>query len=95
MLHTLINSPFKCDFSALLRMLKEGDDLLLLQDGVLAALQGSKALEALLEAPVGLFVLKEDIQARGLSAQISPTIATIGYNGFVALTVKHPQQVTW
>lgn len=95
MLHTLINSPFKCDFSALLRMLKEGDDLLLLQDGVLAALEGSKALESLRQAPVSVFALNEDIQARGLSAQISSTAATISYNDFVALTVKHPQQMAW
>lgn len=95
MLHTLINSPFRCDFSALLRMLVEGDDVLLLQDGVLAAVEGSASLESLRKAPVSLFVLTDDIQARGLSAQISANVTIVSYNDFVALAVKHPQQMTW
>ncbi|WP_158780859.1 sulfurtransferase complex subunit TusB [Pantoea sp. BAV 3049] len=95
MLHTLINSPFKCDFAALLRLLAEGDDVLLMQDGVLAALQGSQALESLLNAPISLYVLQEDVIARGLSAHISINVATVGYNHFVALTVKNSQQMTW
>lgn len=95
MLHTLINSPFKCDFSALLRLLAEGDELLLMQDGVLAALEGSQALELLRSAPISLFVMREDVLARGLIAQISSSAATISYTDFVALAVKHPQQMTW
>lgn len=95
MLHTLINSPFKCDFPALLRLLAEGDDVLLMQDGVLAALQGSQALESLLNAPISLYVLQEDVMARGLSAQISNSAVTVSYNDFVALTVKNSQQMAW
>ncbi|MGE9552419.1 sulfurtransferase complex subunit TusB [Erwinia amylovora] len=95
MLHTLINSPFKCDFAALVRLLAEGDDVLLMQDGVLAALQGSQALESLLNAPISLYVLQEDVKARGISAQISINAATVSYNDFVALTVKNSQQMTW
>ena len=37
MLHTLSHSPWQCDIDALLSMLRDGDDLLLIQDGVLAA----------------------------------------------------------
>ena len=95
MLHTLINSPFKCDFDAMLRMLAAGDEVLLLQDGVLAALEGSRALESLRLAPISLYVLREDILARGLSAQISSSVAAVSYTEFVALTVKQTQQMTW
>ncbi|WNN44697.1 sulfurtransferase complex subunit TusB [Winslowiella toletana] len=95
MLHTLMNSPFQCDFDLMLRMLKTGDELLMLQNGVLAAIEGSGALTSLLAAPVTLYVLQEDVDARGLSAQISTKVKLVSYNDFVALAVKHPQQMTW
>lgn len=95
MLHTLINSPWRCDFSAMVRFLSAGDDLILLQDGVVAALEGSRTLEILLSAPISLYVLQEDIIARGLSAQISTSATTVSYTDFVALTVKNPQQMAW
>ncbi|MCX8958907.1 sulfurtransferase complex subunit TusB [Erwinia psidii] len=95
MLHLLIHSPFKCDFNALLRMLAGGDDVLLLQDGVLAALVESHSLNCLLEKDISLHVLREDVVARGLSAQISPKAGMVSYTDFVALTVKHPKQMTW
>ena len=95
MLHTLMTSPYHCDFTLLLRMLQEGDDVLLLQDGVIAALAGSDRLAQLAAAPAGLYVLREDVEARGLTAQISTSATTISYTDFVALTVKHPQQMTW
>lgn len=95
MLHTLMSSPFQCDLALLTRMLRPGDDLLLLQDGVLAALEGSLPLNALLNAPATLYVLQEDLDARGLFAQISNKVTPVSYTEFVALTVKHPQQMTW
>lgn len=95
MLHTLMSSPFRCDLAAMLRLLADGDDVLLMQDGVIAALEGSKALEALLNAPISVFVLKEDVDARGLGAQISTRVTAVSYTDFVTLVVKHPQQMTW
>ena len=47
MLHTLHRSPWLTDFAALLRLLSEGDELLLLQDGVTAAVDGNRYLESL------------------------------------------------
>ncbi|CCP04675.1 putative tRNA 2-thiouridine synthesizing protein B [Erwinia amylovora Ea644] len=95
MLHTLTTSPFRCDFPAILRLLAADDDVLLLQDGVIAALEGSAALEALLNAPINLYALREDLQARGLIAQISPRVAAVSYTDFVKLTVRNPQQMAW
>lgn len=95
MLHTLMTSPFRCDLLALLRLVAEGDDVLLLQDGVIAALEGSLALEALLNAPISVYVLQEDLDARGLAAQISSKVTVVGYTGFVKLAVSHTQQMTW
>ncbi|MEQ4530100.1 MAG: sulfurtransferase complex subunit TusB [Mixta sp.] len=95
MLHTLMSSPFQCDYALLLRMLQPGDDLLLMQDGVLAGLTDSLLLPQLLDTPARLWVLAEDVAARGLTAQISSKIAVIDYNDFVMLTVKQQQQMPW
>lgn len=95
MLYTLLHSPWQCDFDSLLLLLQEGDDVLLLQDGVTAALAGSQKLQQLLASPATLWVLEEDVMARGLTAQISANVSRLNYTGFVTLTTKHPQQVAW
>ena len=95
MLYTLMNSPWQCDIETLLLLLRPEDDLLLLQDGVTGALQGSTMLSRLLASPATLWVLEEDVIARGLTAQISTSIVRVDYTGFVALTAKHQQQVAW
>ena len=38
MLHTLSTSPWHADMATMRRLIKEGDDLLLLSDGVIAAI---------------------------------------------------------
>lgn len=95
MLHTLSHSPWQCDIDGLLRMLAEGDELLLIQDGVLAAIEGSRFVEKLNNAPITVSALKEDIAARGLVGQISAKIDVVSYNDFVNLTVKHTTQMSW
>jgi tRNA 2-thiouridine synthesizing protein B len=52
-------------------------------------------LEKLASSPATLWVLEEDVAARGLAAQISTKVARLDYTGFVALTAKHQQQVAW
>lgn len=71
MLHTLSTSPWHADMAAMLRLLKEGDDLLLLSDGVIAALAEGRFLEILQSAPISLYALQEDIEAGGLAGQIA------------------------
>ncbi|MCT4703508.1 sulfurtransferase complex subunit TusB [Enterobacteriaceae bacterium H20N1] len=95
MLHILRQSPFNADLDTLLRCMNAGDDLLLLQDGVIAAIKGGRYLELLLEAPISISALQEDLEARGLAAQISSKIDTVSYNDFVRLTIKHERQMTW
>ncbi|RKQ39429.1 sulfurtransferase complex subunit TusB [Enterobacter sp. R1(2018)] len=95
MLHILSHSPFNADLETLLRCVREGDDLILLQDGVIAAIKESRYLELLLAAPISVSALREDLEARGLIAQISSKIDTVSYNDFVRLTVKHERQIAW
>lgn len=95
MLHTLAHSPWHCDMATLLRTVRSGDDLLLISDGVIAALEGGQYLELLANAPITVHVLKEDIDARGLSGQISSSVVRVGYTDFVSLAIKHETQMRW
>lgn len=95
MLHTLSLSPWQHDISAPLRLTKVGDDLLLLSDGVIAALEGNRFLDILRTAPITLYALNEDIEARGLTGQISSDVVRVSYTDFVRLTIKHAGQLTW
>lgn len=52
MLHIITSFTPLTDFAALLRLLSEGDELLLLQDGVTAAVDGNRYLESLRNAPL-------------------------------------------
>ncbi|MGQ8776898.1 sulfurtransferase complex subunit TusB [Serratia sp. NA_112.1] len=95
MLYTLSRSPTQCDLPALLRLTTSSDDLLLLQNGVLAGLAGSAHLELLLNAPISLYALQDDLEARGLIGYFSHKITVVGYNHFVELTEKHCSQMSW
>jgi len=95
MLHTLSHSPWHADIEGLLRMLGDGDELLLIQDGVLAAIDGGRFIEMLNNAPITVLALKDDIDARGLAGQISTKIDVVVYTDFVKLAIKHSTQMSW
>ena len=95
MLFTLSTSPWHADITGMLRLMGEGDDLLLVADGVLAAVEHSHFVEILRAAPISIHVLNEDAQARGLCAQISSDVIVVSYTDFVRLTVKHAAQISW
>jgi len=95
MLHTLSRSPWQCDIESLLSMVREGDVLLLIQDGVLAAVEGSRFVDILSNAPISVSALKDDIDARGLAGQISAKINVVSYTDFVNLAVQHTGHMNW
>ncbi len=77
----------------MLRLMEQGDDLLLLSDGVAAAIAGGRFLEILQSAPITLYVLQDDVDARGLTGQIADSVGRVSYTDFVRLTVKHAGQL--
>lgn len=95
MLFTLAHSPQQCDLPALIRLIGQSDALLLMQDGVIAALENSVAQSHLSVLSCPVYVLSEDLQARGLIGQISHKLIPIDYTGFVDLTEKHVQHIAW
>lgn len=91
MLYTLATSPFKSDFSAMLRLVTNEDAILLFQDGVLAGISQSKYLLELQNSGAQIYALDADIYARGLQNQIADGVSIISYQGFVKLTEAHKQ----
>jgi len=95
MLHTLMHSPFKSNMILLLNILKKNDDFLALQDGVLIGLNNNYFLKKMLQSSANLYLLKEDVYARGIYKRISTDFTLINYNKFVFLTEKNTQQMNW
>lgn len=91
MLYTLATSPFKCDFSAMLGLITTKDVVLLMQDGVVAAVAQSPFLIALQKTGAQLYALDADINARGLQNTLSTAVSVITYQGFVKLTEVQKQ----
>ena len=95
MLHTLSVSPWHADIAAMLRLMEHGDDLVLLSDGVTAAIADGRFLEILQSVPITLYVLQDDVDARGLAGQIADSVGRVSYTDIVRLTVKHAGQLAW
>jgi len=92
MLHTINKSPFQN--SALencLRLARNGDVILLLEDGVYAAAVGT-VKSSLIEQAVrrhAVYAIEADLKARGLDKLIKE-VRIAGYGDFVDLVEKHP-----
>ncbi len=92
-LHLVNHSPARSDALAACRtVLRAGDGLLLFEDGVLAALDGS--LGAVPEG-VRMLVLEADLRARGLDGRIDAQLERIDHAGMVAACAAHDRVVTW
>ncbi len=92
MLHTVNKSPFQN--SALencLRLVRQGDVILLLEDGVYAAAAGT-AKSSLVEQAVKqhtVYAIEADVKARGLGNLIKD-VRIASYGDFVDLVEQHP-----
>lgn len=82
-----------------LRGATPGDTLLLLQDGVYAAVAHAPMPALLLREAaangIGLYALLPDVDARGLAGRLHPGFRLVDDNGFVELTERHPRTVSW
>jgi len=99
MLYTVNKSPFeRPTLETCLRLAKPGSAVLLIEDGVYAALAGT-AKSALVEANQGdvtFYVLDSDIDARGLAEKpLIDGVESVDYGGFVDLVEKHDSVHAW
>ena len=92
MLHTVNKSPFQN--SALencLRLAREGDVILLLEDGVYAAAAGT-AKSSLIERALkrhAVYAIDADLKARGIG-NLLKEVRCASYGDFVDLVEQHP-----
>lgn len=95
MLHILTQSPFQFNILLFFNMLKKSDDILLIQDGIILAIKDNIYLDRIVQYSINLYVLKEDVCARGLFDKLSNIFTIIEYQGFVQLTEKNKIQIKW
>ncbi|SUB81126.1 tRNA 2-thiouridine synthesizing protein B [Pragia fontium] len=95
MLYTVSRSLYYIDTESLLNTVTQSDVLLLLQDGVTAAIAGSASLNQLMACGAVIYALREDVEARGLLTLMGNDVELIDYQGFVDLTVNHSPQMAW
>ena len=94
-LHTVKTSPLQTHaLTDCLRYLNDDDSVLLIEDAVISTSIHLKEQAILNElATQGrLWVLQEDLTARGLSSCIAKVC---NYQGFVALAIKHKSHLAW
>ncbi|MEJ1339746.1 MAG: sulfurtransferase complex subunit TusB [Candidatus Sedimenticola sp. (ex Thyasira tokunagai)] len=97
-LHTVNKSPFeKGSFDNCLGHVLEGSAVLLVEDGVYAAMKGTSAEAKVLAAKgVKFYALGADVKARGIAAdRIIEGFEIVDYAGFVDLSAEHSKVVAW
>jgi tRNA 2-thiouridine synthesizing protein B len=94
-LHTLSAAPAEPAFDSCLRIAAPGDRILLLGNGVYAAMTSSPAAGLLSENPATFFALAQDVAAAGLAGKIADGIEVVDFDGFVALTETCERQLNW
>jgi tRNA 2-thiouridine synthesizing protein B len=98
-LHTVNKTPYeRGSLESCLRHAVDGSAVLLLEDGVYAAITGTEAGTALAAAQprLRLFVLGPDLEARGIApGRLVAGVAVVGYDGFVNLATECDKVVAW
>jgi tRNA 2-thiouridine synthesizing protein B len=99
MLHTVNKSPF--DRNALdscLRLAGSGSAVLLIEDGVYAAFQGTAFADRIAGRmdEITFYALGPDIAARGLNeSPLIDGVTVVDYGGFVDLVAEHDASHAW
>ncbi len=97
MLNIVNKSPqATCALDSALRVASSGG-LLLIEDGVYAAVKGGPSEARLLEAQskLKIYVLLPDLEARGMAGRLIEGVTLIDYAGFVDLVVEYPNSQSW
>jgi tRNA 2-thiouridine synthesizing protein B len=98
LLHIVNKSPAERDaFAACVRHAQQDASVLLIEDGVYAALAGSITAPLLAEtlARLSVYALQPDVEARGLGDRLAPGVKLVDYAGFVELVASHSATQSW
>jgi tRNA 2-thiouridine synthesizing protein B len=80
-----------------LRLARDGQALLLIEDGVYAATKGGAASAGLASASrrLKVYALQPDLEARGMAGALIEGVTAVDYAGFVDLVVEHSTSQSW
>jgi tRNA 2-thiouridine synthesizing protein B len=93
-LHILTKGPDSSACQQMMRALGEQDSMILIEEGVCAALDPAWAIWQQFASRI--FLLSEDLISRGLaSIAAEHQLPTLSMEGFVALTEQYEKTVTW
>jgi tRNA 2-thiouridine synthesizing protein B len=98
MLHIVNKSPFAAgSLDTCLRVAQSGAAVLLIEDGIYAAVAGTDSAERLRPGTNGLrlYALGPDIDARGMQERMLAGIERVDYAGFVDLVTTHSTVQSW
>lgn len=99
LLHTVNKSPFeKGSLDTCLRLAKQGSTILLIEDAVYAAMQGTAIASKIAETikRYSVYALRSDLKARGLEEdRLLNGIKVVDYDGFVDLVTEHDTVQSW
>ena len=99
MLHLINKSPFERNaLDSCLRLAKPGSALLLIEDGVYAAVARTAEAEKIIARleDFSVYVLGPDVAARGLgNTPLIEGVAVVDYEGFVDLVAEHDVAQSW
>jgi tRNA 2-thiouridine synthesizing protein B len=99
MLHTVNKSPFERNsLESCLGHALDGSAILLYEDGIYAAIRGSRVAERIKGATSNhsVYVLGPDLKARGLKEdQVVDGITIVDYAGFVDLVAQCDKVQSW
>lgn len=99
MLHIVNQSPTERPaLATCLRLARKGDSILLIEDGVYAAVENPALVEQtmLSNGQFKLFVLAPDLQARGLqNDKLIQGFEVVNYAGFVDLVAANQLNQSW
>lgn len=98
MLHTVNKSPFERNtLKTCLAHTKPGSAVLLIEDGVYAALDNTSFSPLVQQAlsQIAVYALGPDLEARGVAKKVIAGIKVIDYAEFVDLVAEHPNTQAW
>jgi len=99
MLHTVNKSPFeKNSLDSCLRLAASGSAILLIEDAVYAAVQGTAVEEKIKAAAQDkkIYALGPDLKARGLDeGRVIDGVTVVDYGGFVDLAAESDKIQSW
>jgi len=99
MLHLVNKSPFeRRSLDSCLRIAAEGSIILLYEDGVIAALDGTAHADVArtMVSRYKVYAVGPDLKARGFAEnQVVDGITVVGYDGFVDLVAENGPVQSW